>query len=219
MYRAKRISTDFENELKEIRAKYRTAQFPPRFVESVIREFKVREQTKNVNEEVDYIIPPWLFEIPKRFILLELPFCIENEKTAKRFLSKFNTFTKDTFSIAIKWVTKKIKHLFPLKDRNPHQACKVYEGTCSCGETYVGECIRNVEVRWNEHENPEHKSEPARHIRNNISHSFTWKVLMHAPRKDKIRKFLEAFFIALKKPSLNMQVESSELTLFRNGVT
>ena len=196
-----------------IREKYHQANFPPRFIESVIHNFEKK------NEEEEFVIPPWLFEEKLPFILIELPFCIENEKTAKRFLSKFHSFTENSFSIAIKWNTKKVKQLFPLKDRNPHPECKIYQGTCSCGEIYIGETNRNVEVRWSEHQHPNHKSEPARHLRENISHTFTWTILAHAPPKEKLRKYLEAFYIGLFKPTLNTQVKSSELVLFKNGVT
>ena len=70
-----------------------------------------------------------------------------------------------------------------------------------------------------EHENPTKKSEPSQHIKRNIHHTFTWKILCNAPTKLRERKNLEASFISLMKPSLNDQVEFKVLTLFRNGVT
>ena len=78
---------------------------------------------------------------------------------------------------------------------------------------------RNVHVRWNEHNNPTEKSEPARHIKSNIEHAFEWKVIMSAPLNKVTRRNLEAFLIALKRPALNEQVNSNKLVLFRNGVT
>ena len=48
---------------------------------------------------------------------------------------------------------------------------------------------------------------------------FQWKVLMSAPMNNRKRKILEAFFIAVKRPTLNEQKDSKKLTLFRNGVT
>ena len=47
------------------------------------------------------------------------------------------------FDMRLKWLTKKAKTLFKVL----HQACKIYKGVCSCGESYIGETIRNVEVR------------------------------------------------------------------------
>ena len=50
-------------------------------------------------------------------------------------------------------------------------------------------------------------------------HAFTWKILSPAPTNKKERKSLEAFFIALNAPSLNNQIETKTLLLFRNGIT
>ena len=48
---------------------------------------------------------------------------------------------------------------------------------------------------------------------------FQWEVLMSALINNCKRKNLEAFFIAVKHPTLNKQKDSKKLTLFRNGVT
>ena len=42
---------------------------------------------------------------------------------------------------------------------------------------------------------------------------------MSVPMNNRKRKILEAFFIAVKRPTLNEQKDSKKLTLFRNGVT
>ena len=42
---------------------------------------------------------------------------------------------------------------------------------------------------------------------------------MAAPINDRVRKSLEASFIALSRPSLNEQVDPKKLLLFRNGAT
>ena len=89
-----------------------------------------------------------MFEVKKPFLLLEIPYCEQNEIASKRFIKKFHQFTGEKYDIAVKWLTKKVKSLFPLKDRNLHPSCKIYKGICSCGETYIGETIRNVEERW-----------------------------------------------------------------------
>ena len=112
-----------------------------------------------------------------------------------------------------------MKQLFPLKDRNPHPSCKIYEGICSCKQNYIGETKRNVEIRWQEHENMNKDSEPAKHLRDFPDHKFEWKVILNAPLNTRLRKNLEASMIALKKPSLNDQLDSNKLYLFRHGVT
>ena len=53
--------------------------------------------------------------------------------------------------MVITWKTRNIRSLFPLKDKNDYRSCVIYKGDCSCGSRYIGETKRNVEVRWNEH--------------------------------------------------------------------
>ena len=40
-----------------------------------------------------------------------------------------------------------MKTLFKHKDPCIHPACKIYKGVCTCGEIYIGETVRNVEIR------------------------------------------------------------------------
>ena len=67
------------------------------------------------------------------------------------------------------------------KGKSLHPACKIYEGICIFGGKYIGETKRNVEIRWMEHNTPSDKSNPAKHLNDNIDHSFTWKVICNAP--------------------------------------
>ena len=94
------------------------------------------------------------------------------EIASKRLIKKFHQFTCDKYDIAVKWLTKEVKSLFPLKDCNLHLSCKIYKGICSCGETYIGETIRNVEERWSEHNFADNKSEPAKHLADKHKHLF-----------------------------------------------
>ena len=119
----------------------------------------------------------------------------------------------------MKWITKKIRHLFRLKSKNPQPTCAIYGGVCTCKENYIGETNRNVEIRWEEHSDINKISEPSRHLKSNPTHAFTWKVLTTAPINDHAMKNLEASFIALSRPSLNEQIDAKKLLLFRNGVT
>ena len=124
-------------------------------------------------------------------------------------MKKFDIFIDNEYNIRIKWITKKVEQLFKLKSRNPHPSCVIYEG----------ETVRTVEIRWQEHEDTQKDSEPAKHLKNNPTHSFTWKVLLPASSIRRIRQNMEASMIALKQPPLNERVESKKLLLFRNGVT
>ena len=69
-----------------------------------------------------------------------------------------------------------------------------------CEQTYIGETRRNVELRWEEHENTSKDSEPAKHLKENLSHKFSWKILFAAPENKGVRKILQASEIALKRP-------------------
>ena len=209
------ISSNFTSEVTVIRNKFESAGYPKRFVNSIIREFNAVKE----NDESDFIIPPWLFEEKKKIVLVEIPFCLKNEILSKHFINKFDKFTNNTFDVRIKWLTQKVKNLFRVKDKSLHQACKIYKGVCSCGESYIGETVRNVEVRWGEHNNPTKVSNPSKHIKDNVDHTFHWSVLARAPTNTSQRKVLEAYYIVLEKPTLNDQLEPDRLNLFRNGVT
>ena len=215
--RAKRISGCFTDEVEIIRTKFLTAGFPKAFVDSVIRNFLNPQQDKDDSLP---LIPSFFFEETQPFILIELPYCPQNERLSKHFIRKIKSFLEVDCTIVIKWITRKIRTLFSLKSKNPHPACKIYQGVCNgCGQSYVGETKRNVEVRWAEHENPKGNSEPAKHLANNPSHSFSWRVLLNASQNTRVRKNLEASVVAYLRPKLNNQIESKKLTLFRHGVT
>ena len=173
----------------------------------------------NANSQDYYIIPPDFFDIPKPFVLAEIPYCPRNEILSKCFIKKFHEFTNNSCEIRIKWITKKVKQLLKLKSRSPHPSCAIYEWICVCEQTYIGEAGRNVELRLEEHENTSKDSELAKHLKENLRNKFSWKNLFAAPENKRICKVLEASEITLKRPRLNEQIESKKLLLFRNGVT
>ena len=110
--------------------------------------------------------------------------------------------------------------LFKIKDKNLYPGCKIYYGECQhYGNNYIWETVRNTDTWQSEHNNSDHKSELAEHIKKNIDHIFNWKILCLAPSQKHLRKNLEAIFIALYKPSLNDQKSFDRLMLFRNGIT
>ena len=78
--------------------------------------------TAQINEDNEFIIPPWLFENKKKIVLVEITYCLKNESSSKQFIKKFDN---DTFDVRIKWLTKKVKTLFRVKDKFLHQACKI----------------------------------------------------------------------------------------------
>lgn len=72
------------------------------------------------------------------------------------------------------------RSLYNVKDRNMHKSHIVCRGYCSCGDSYIGETARNVQVRIHKHSNTSNHPEPARHLRENPSHSFGWHILCTA---------------------------------------
>ena len=100
--------------------------------------------------------------------------------------------------------------------KNMHPSNVIYKDECICGQTYIGETARNLEVRVKEHSDVNKQSEPAKHIRKHPNHKFTQDVLTtaHSWLKRRIR---ELFYIARFCPELNKQVQSLDLTLFPMG--
>ena len=86
--------------------------------------------------------------------------------------------------------TRKIESVFQFKDENTHPSHVIYKGECTCGQTYIGEIARNLEVRVNEHWDANKQSEPAKHIRKHPNHKFRWEVLTtsHSGLKRRIKK-------------------------------
>ena len=213
LHRAKKISSHFESELDRIRSKFSDVGYPKRFVESVIRDFILDNDDSD-----DVIIPHWLFEV-RSTKYVRIPFCESNEKLCNAFLNRLNTFTENLFKFQIVWETRKIRSLFPLKDRVNHRSCVIYEGICSCGEKYIGQTNRNAEIRFTEHKDPTKNSEPAKHLLQNADHVFDWSIVTSAPRNLLKRRILEAYYYSKFKPKINDQLQSQKLLLFRHGIT
>ena len=194
MHRSRKIASNLDIEIRAIKAKYNKAGYPRRFIESVIRDF-----ITPLDKDESFIIPPNMFALKKPFLLLEIPCCEQNEIASKRFKKKFHQFAGYKYDIAVKWLTKKLKSYFPLKNPNLHLSCKIYKGICGCGETYIGKTIPNVEECSSEHNSADNKSKPAKHLADNEEHFFLWSILLAAPKDGRIRKNVEAFFIVRKK--------------------
>ena len=160
--RATRIASSPADEIPKIKQKFLNADYPYRFINSVINNFQEKSEGTD-----DYIILPGFFDVPKKVVLVDIPYCPKNEEFPKHFMKKFAAFTDNNYNIRIKWITKKVKKLLKLKSKNPHPSCVIYEDVCSCQESYIGETVRNVEIRWQEHEDIQKDSKPAKHLKNN----------------------------------------------------
>ena len=99
------------------------------------------------------------------------------------------------------------------KRQKHSSSCVIYKGTCSCGETYIGETIHNTLIRWKEHNDPNKESEPPKQLKNSFDYVFSCVNLFKASQNYKVRRYLEASYIALLKPTLNEQKYFEILTL------
>ena len=68
-----------------------------------------------LDKDESFIIPPNMFEVNKPFLLLKIPYCEQNEIASKRLMKKFHQFTGEKYDMAVKWLMKKVRSLFPFK--------------------------------------------------------------------------------------------------------
>ena len=76
----------------------------------------------------------------------QLPFCRTNEQKIKSIVNKLEEFTNNKVKFIFHWKTRKLRSLFPLKDRIKQKGDLVYKGICSCNESYIGEIKQNAEM-------------------------------------------------------------------------
>ena len=81
LHQPKRISSNFDVEVQIIKSKFKSVDYPLPFTNNVIRTFRERNTVDQNNITDDNF-----FVINKRFILLKLPFCQNNEIKSKYFL-------------------------------------------------------------------------------------------------------------------------------------
>ena len=69
---------------------------------------------------------PWFFEVKKKIDLVEIPYCLKNKNSSKQFFERFDEFTDDNFDMQIKWLIKKVKTFFIVKEESLLQSCKIW---------------------------------------------------------------------------------------------
>ena len=190
--------------------KFKKAGFPYAFINSVITTFN--------SEREEQIIPWWLFDDRKE-VYFQLPFCQRNEREVYNIIKRLLLFSNNKVKFKYYWKTRKIRSLFPLKDRVNHASNVIYKGTCSCNESYIGETKRNAEIRWKEHCSNKGNSEVGEHLLKNSGHKITWEIISKAPNSTKKRKILETYYIRKFKPTINEQLDIKFTQLFKNGIT
>ena len=86
LHRAKRIATNWKEEVKVIKQSFIKSGYSAKIVNEVIHDFE------NPRGEETIIPAHWFDERTK--IGIRLPFCSKNEMESKRFIKKLNTYTK-----------------------------------------------------------------------------------------------------------------------------
>ena len=72
LHHAKKISSSFQKEVKNIKEKFSKGNFPSRLINSVVVQFNNSTYNNNErNEDDEIIIPPHLFKIPKKILFLQ----------------------------------------------------------------------------------------------------------------------------------------------------
>ena len=182
-----------------IRNKFKSASYSIIFVHSIVHEFT----TAQTNEENKFTTPVWLFEVKKKIVLAGMFCCLKNESSSKKSIKKIDKFPNDTFDVQTKWLSKKVKTLLKVKDESLHQTSIMHKNVCCCGEIFIGETIRNIEIRQDEHNNPVKKPNLSKQIKDNLDHVFKWSGLSNAPKDMFQQKVLEMYYIVLEKTTLN----------------
>ena len=103
LHRAKRIANDLCFEVKQITKKFLSAGFPRSFIRNTFEYFS--------KDKDDSIIPEWLFDERKLFIL-RLPFSESNEKFTKMLIQKLLIFTNKKCKSNIVWNARNIRSLY-----------------------------------------------------------------------------------------------------------
>ena len=137
-----------------------------------------------------------------------LPFSESKEKFAKSLIKELVIFTNNKCKFNLFWNSRNIRSTLQINDNVKHYSCIIYEGICSCGENYVLESVRNVVLRWAQHEDANKQFQPAEHLKYFPDHNFEWKVLTRTLEYKKKRKTLEAFLIKSINLSLNKQLDT-----------
>ena len=90
--RAKRIASNFDDETKRIRSKYKDAGYPKHVIQNTIKNFNGKKD--------EILIPPWLFD-ERKHVTIRLPFSSRNEKYCTYFINKLVSFTSGKFKFNV----------------------------------------------------------------------------------------------------------------------
>ena len=90
-----------KEERKIVHKNFVKADYPTLFVNSGIIQHNNKFKEQQIVNSYDYIVPSYLFDDKKLFILLKLPFFEQNERKSKDFMKSFHKFTNEQFRYTI----------------------------------------------------------------------------------------------------------------------
>ena len=99
--RATCIASFPADEIPKIKQKFLNGDSPYRFINSVIKNFQEKSDGADA-----YVIT--LFVVPKKVVLVVIPYCPKTEEFSKRFMKKYDVFTDNEYDLRIKWMNKKL---------------------------------------------------------------------------------------------------------------
>ena len=156
----------------------------------------------------------------KKFFM-RLPFIRENSPQIEKEINSF--FAKLDFEAKFLLIndTYSLKNVFKHEEQQQilHQYGVVYEISCNCGSSYIGQTSRNLITRINNHD-PSSKTpqdtDVTRHLTDNLNHAVCFHNPINLARSDHWRKLLikETLMIQQKNPDLNFDKASIPLYLF-----
>ena len=239
IYRARNCTSSDENlelALVDLTDKFISNGYPRKLIKDKIKEVKDRKFSKKIRE-VDY--EKGRSENPERFFTFCGDFTSRRcEKVGNNLRKILRKVTPD-FQISFAWKTVTLNNCILPRLKNQVgilDKCNcVYEFKCVCGDFYIGETSRMLKLRASEHGQPSKESVICSHINSCDKYikklSDSYDTLNPGVRKRKEfllnhfkirhknlvkytdRTIIEAIFIRLYKPNLNIQNDHRAIKL------
>ena len=218
MHRAHKICSSFtllHQEFNQISLVLEKNGYPKNFLNKHIKRFMKKHYGKDIPKEN-------IFKDPRvKKFFMRLPFIRENSPQIEKEINSF--FAKLDFEAKFLLIndTNSLKNVFKHKEQQQilHQYGVVYEISCNCGSSYIGQTSRNLITRINNHD-PSSKTpqdtDVTRHLTDNPNHAVCFHNPIILARSDHWRKLLikETLMIQQRNPDLNSDKASIPLYLF-----
>ena len=206
----------FEKDVTDIKTILKRNTFPSYLIDKVTQSY-LDKTTQNSNANLNQK-PQSTNNSETRYF--KLPFIGKFSSFAQKKVRQLSKRFCDKLDIKLVFHSFKINRLFSVKDPIPNvlKSCVVYEFSCSsCNARYIGETVRHLSTRINEHLFSDKQSHIFKHLSSSIdcksaASSDSFKILdtANSPYQLKIK---EALYIMASKPELNTQVKHFNTTI------